>query len=140
MAAIDFASTLITGLVLLTIIFAITRVRNWQRNEPIFKREQSLTTLLNTPATWTLVFLVVAIVFTGGAVAYIGGLPLGVDPEIIGLTLIALFGVIVLGFIFLGIYTAARSRGLSSAPAVGISSATLGMLVLAVILVRLITS
>lgn len=138
MAAIDFASTLITGLVLLIILVGVSRARNWEHDEPLFQREESLTTVLYSPATWTITFLVVALIFTGGAIAYIGGLPVEIDPELIGFALLGLFGVIVLGFLFVGVYTTARNRGLSSAPAVGVSSATLGILVLAVILVRLI--
>lgn len=138
MAAIDFASTLITGLVLLIILVGVSRARNWEHDEPLFKREESLTTVLYSPATWTIAFLFIALIFTGGAIAYIGGLPVGIETELIGFALMGLFGVIVLGFLFVGIYTTARNRGLSSAPAVGVSSATLGILVLAVILVRLI--
>lgn len=138
MAAIDLVSTLVTGLVLLITVVTVLRIRKWERSEPLFKAEHDVSSLLENPTALTGIFLVLALGFTVGAIAYVGGISVGIDPAVIGQLLIAAFGVVVLLFVLFGVYIAARARGLSSAPAVGVSSVLLGILVLVIILGRLI--
>ncbi len=138
MAAIDLASTLVTGFVLLITIVTVLRIRKWERNEPLLKPDADVSSVLENPTILTGIFLVLALGFTLGAIAYVGGISVGIDPAMIGQLLIGAFGVVVVLFVLVGVYLAARARGLSSAPAVGVSSVLFGILVLTIILVRLV--
>jgi hypothetical protein len=93
------------------------------------------------PVTWTVLFVVMALVFSIGTVAFVGGTNvLGIGPAIGELILLSGFGAVLVGFLFAGLYAAARNRGLREAQAVGASSIVLGFLLIGAITVLLLTS
>lgn len=140
MAAIQ--STVVMGLVLLGIIAAIGVVRDWERTPGSGEdHAASVVEVFRKPVTWTVLFVVMALVVSVGAVAFVDGSSvLGISPAAGELILLAGSGVILVGFLFAGLYAAARNRGLREAQAVGASSIVLGFLFIGVIAVVLLTA
>jgi hypothetical protein len=139
MAAIE--STLLMGAVLLVIIVAIGLIRDWERS-PAPEKDQaaSLVGALRSPMVWTVGFVVLALLFMFGAVAFVGGSTvLGIGSGTAELLLVGGFGAAMAGFLFAGLYAAARNRGLKGAQAAGIGSIILGLLAVVVISLRLLT-
>jgi uncharacterized integral membrane protein len=140
MAAIE--STVLMGGVLLVIILAIGLVRDWERS-PTPERNQvgSVIEVFRNPMTWTVGFVVFALLLVIGATAFVGGSNvLGIGQAEGELILLGVFGTAIVGFLFVGLYTAGRNRGLKDAQAAGIGSILLALLVVAVISLRLLTA
>ena len=138
MAAIE--STLLMGAVLLVIVVAIGFARDWERS-PAPNKDQvaSLVGVLRGPMVWTVGFVLLALLFMAGAIAFVGGENvLGIGPDVAELLLLAGFGIVMTVFLFVGLYAGARNRGLKGAQAAGIGSILLGLLAVVVISLRLL--
>jgi hypothetical protein len=138
MAAIQ--STVLMGGVLLVVILAIGVVRDWERSPaPETGQAASVIELFRNPMTWTVGFVVLALLVVIGAVAFVGGSNvLGIGQGEGELILLSVFGVGIVGFLLVGLYTAGRSRGLKNAQAAGIGSILLAFLFMIVIALRLL--
>ena len=140
MAVSNLVIGTVMGLVLLVIAGAIGVVRNWERQSPgMSEAGSALENAVNSPTAWTVVFLVFALGLGIGGVVFVGGLSIpGVSQGVAQAVLIGGFGLLVAFFFLAGIYSTVRARGLGSAPAVGISSAILGLLIIAGIVLNLL--
>lgn len=143
MATIEspLGGTLLMGLVLLAVILAIGVLRDWERSPGSGEdRAASLVGALRSPVVWTVGFVGFALLFMVGAIAFVGGSTvLGIGPGIGELILLGGVGAVMVGFLFTGLYAAAKNRGLKSAQAAGIGSIVLGFLVIVVISLQLLT-
>lgn len=145
------ASTLLTGVLLLAILGVIGRLRDWQRNAAASggggagERAPSPTTgdrlerALRSPTGWILTFLALVLGFGGGAVLFVS------DPSVPGMSQGALqlllagaFALVILAYVFLGVYVSARARGQKSAFAAMIGAWVLGLLFIAAISLQLL--
>jgi len=145
MATLNITSALLMGLFLIAIAAVFIRLRNWQEVTSVREAESGLDLIedaLNNPATWTVVFVVVALGLTTLAVALVGGAPLpGLTLPGQGLIEAAFIGVVglVFGvFLFLGLFVAARGRGLSNAPAVAFSAIMVGLVFITIVTIKLL--
>lgn len=145
MATLNITSALLMGLFLIAIAAAFIRLRNWQEVTSVREAESGLDLIedaINSPATWTVLFVVVALGLTTLAVALVGGAPLpGLTLPGQGLIEAAFMGVVglVFGvFLFLGLFVAARSRGLSNAPAVAFSAIMVGLVFVTIVTIKLL--
>lgn len=129
------ASTLLMGVFLLVIVAGIAGLRRWQHEEARPRtRGTMLSGIARSPQTWIVVFGLVVVALVGGSLLYVGGLELpSVSQGAVWTGLVALLGLVFLVFVFLGIYDAARSRGLKASQAAGVSSMILGMLLVVAI-------
>jgi uncharacterized integral membrane protein len=140
MAAIQ--STVLMGGVLLVVILAIGLVRDWERSPaPEMSQGASVVEVVRSPMTWTLGFVVLAVLIVIGAIGFVGGSNvLGIGRSEAELILLSVFGVAIVGFLFVGLYAAGRNRGLKNAQAAGIGSILLAFLLVVVISLRLLTT
>lgn len=138
MAAIE--STVLMGGVLLVVILAVGVIRDWERSPaPETGQTASVIELFRNPITWTVGFVVLALLVVIGAVGFVGGSNvLGIGQAEGELILLSVFGVAIVGFLFVGLYSAGRSRGLKDAQAAGIGSILLALLLVVVISLRLL--
>lgn len=133
----NVASTVLMGLLLIGVIVAIVRGRNWYDYSPPTTETSPGETLLavaRTPAAWMAVFFVLVAGFGGATVLLVTDTALPGGSMVIW----AGFGIILGGFAFLGAYSAARTRGRPNSQAVAEGAFLLGFLVLAVIAARLV--
>ncbi len=140
MAAIQ--STVLMGGVLLVVMLAIGLVRDWERSPaPKTSQAASVVEVFRNPITWTVGFVVFALLIVIGAVGFVGGSNvLGIGRSEGELILLSVFGVAIVGFLFVGLYTAGRNRGLKNAQAAGIGSILLALLLVVVISLRLLSA
>lgn len=89
--------------------------------------------LAYNPMTWTVSFVLLAVVFLAGAVVMVEGV-----SGVVGTALLAVGGAVLGGFLFFGAFFAARDRVGQTAAAVGIAAVTTGLIVLLGIVVRLV--
>jgi hypothetical protein len=141
MASSVLLSSLLMGILLIAIVVGILRFRQWRRGPDVADGTDLVERTLRSPATWTAVFVVIAIGLVLGVVAVVSGdsLPLPEDFWSLMTLFLAPFIVFLAFYLFAGVYSSARDRGLSSAPAVGLASAVLGFLLVAAIVVKLFT-
>lgn len=133
-SAVYLVSMALMGVLALVVIAATATGRDWRRYTPEIGREDVdlLTGLSRSPLVWVLsFFLLVVLALVAVFVALSGG----------GTTLfVALAGLLVLGFILLGVYAVGRSRGHPHAYAVGEAVITLGFLFLILVSVYLLSN
>lgn len=151
MPEIYLVSTLLMGVLAIAIALVIARMgqratpsghaggrsgyAEWStRNTPQSSR---IVGLANTPAVWTGLFITIAIVFLAGVVLVIEGGEM-IDVAALQTAVLAVGGAVLIGYVFLGSYFAARDRFGNSATGVAIASATLGLLILIGVVVRLL--
>lgn len=154
MAAINYLfSTLLMGLSLLVIGWTLTRIRPWQRYSPagtgapgyVFPAttggESLLVRTARSPTIWIVGFVLLALGFGAGTLVFIAGstFPDGV-ARTAGLALGGLTALLLLFFLFLGVYRSARGRGLGSSQAAAVSAWVFGALLLAAIATKLLTA
>lgn len=75
----------------------------------------TISKIISSPITWTISFVFLAIAGTGSAILYLSDATVPFDPF---LGVAAVIGVIVVGFLAIGIYATARNRGHSNAMSV----------------------
>ena len=156
MPEIYLLSTLLMGLLVIAVAIAIAR--SGQRATPSGNAggrsgfaewsgrsdvdSSRLLEVANNPTTWTVSFVLLAVVFLAGAILMIEGLPegMGIDTGVLELVVLGIGGAILVGYVFLGAYFAARDRIGQTAAAVGIASAAIGLLLLIGVTVMLLTA
>ena len=132
MAANTLLSTLLMGIVLLAMVALAIRLRAWRRAEVSADTTSSIDTLaavLQSPTAWMTLFFLLVLV---GAVT----LPEGTQA-LVTAALLAVGGLVLGGFVFFGTYASVRGRGYGSAPAVGMGSLAVGLVILVVVVGQL---
>ena len=140
MAANPFLMSLLMGLVLIVIAALAVQLRGWRHDAEAGAGGafQAAARALRSPVSWAVVFLVLVAAAILGALAAVGAfqIPASVQP-MVGTALVAAVAVVFGGFVFLGIYAAVRGRGHGTAPAVGLGSLTVGLLVILLVVANL---
>jgi len=141
MAANTLLSTLLMGIVLLAMVALAVRLRPWRRVEVSADTGSSIDAIaavLRSPTAWMVVFFLLVLVTVAGSLALVGAvtLPEGTAP-LVTAALIGVGGLVLGGFVFFGTYASVRGRGYGSAPAVGMGSLAVGLVVLVVVVVQL---
>lgn len=131
-------SALLTGALLLAVWVLVSRMENWRSYElATANLGRDRGSLADSPAAWTVGFVLMALVAGGGAVLLVSDASIG--AAVGGWTTIAgVFGVLLLGYLLYGTYSSARHRGLHSAQAALLSAWLFGSLVLVVIAAKLL--
>lgn len=137
------ASTLVTGLILLSVWAFVARMENWRRyhspptgpdREPGRGADSA-----ESVGVWIAGFLLLVAVAGGGAVLLVSEAALtGALGTWVGLA--AVFGVLLGGFLLWGTYSSARHHGLPSAHAALLSAWVFGSLFVAGIAVNLVVA
>lgn len=133
---------LLSGLLLLAIAVGVLRLRNWRHAAAASagprSAEVAFSRAIRSPTTWTVGFLVLVLLALAGTLAMVGAIPLPESARpTVTTALLAASGVVLGGFVFLGVYAAVRERGYGSAPAVGLAALVVGLVVLLVVIARL---
>jgi len=135
----NVASTVLMGLLLVGVVVAVLRSRDWYDYSPTDEESgvgETLERLARSETVWMASFLVLVLLFGGAAVLFVSG---GSVPG--GVTLIGgAFAVVVTGYVYLGAYSSARSRGRPTSQAVAEATMLVLLLVAAAIAVRLVIS
>jgi len=118
-------SSLLMAVVLLGVGFAAVRSRAWRQYAPVGDHEgNAAVALLKQPATWTWGFVVIVIGALASTLAYLNGVAVAQS------ILVPLLGGLVVAYLVVGIYYAAKSRGHAHAYAVAESMIALAALIL----------
>lgn len=140
MAQTLFLSTLLTGALVLAVVLVAVRWVDWQgytQDSP--EGPGMVSRAAGNPTVWIVGFLLLLVVFGGGAVVFVAGIGL---PEsmvsAIGLVLGVATATVVGGYLFYGTYASARGRGRPSSVAVAEGSTLVGTMVLLVITLKLV--
>jgi hypothetical protein len=149
MAENTIVFTLLSGLVLLVIVAVVLQIRSWRRGpEQLRGRSTGVRTpssadaaiaeALRDPTTWTVGFLLLVLVAVAGSLAMVGALPIPESAQpLVGAVLLAISAIVLGGFVFAGVYASVRSRGYGSAPAFGLGSLAVGLIVMVIVVVQL---
>ena len=140
------ASTVLTGLVVVALVVAVARSREWRAaaatpgdvrtggTSPV----TTLAAAAQSPLGWTVAFLVLVLGIGGGALAFVTGAIPSAVSQVAGVALVLVAAAVLGGYLFWGVYHSARYRGIESAQATGTGLWVLGMLLIVAIVVRLI--
>lgn len=133
-STVYLVSMAVMGILALLVVALTATGRDWYDYTPRISppERDTLSELASSPRAWVVLFFLVVAVVLGATLSTLGGG--SATPAL------ALVGLLVLGFVVLGVYAAGRSRGHPHAYAVGESVITLGALLLLVITVYLLTS
>lgn len=146
------ASTALMGLFLVAVTVGVRRsyqqgtpstvdrpmIGSGQQSEFALPGEAVVGRLARDPAAWTAGFLLLALGAAGGSILVVTP---GVSATIqrsVGFLLGGGLLALLLAFVFLGVYSGARNRGLHKAQGVAAGSLMLGLLLVGVVIVRLI--
>lgn len=123
-SAVYIASMILMGVLALIVIGATATSRDWYSYTPEIGRPEvgGLTGLSQNPTAWVVAFFLLVALALGTVLAALSG---GGTTLFLGLA-----GILVLGFVMIGVYAAGRSRGHPHAYAVGEVVITLGFLFL----------
>ena len=131
--------SLLFGLLLVGIA-AYLSGHGWRRYAPLLERaddRSSLRRVLDSPAVWTLVFLVAVIAAGVAVVAFVAGeLPEGIN-QLAGLFLVAGTVIGLTLYLFYGTFVSARNRGLKNSQAAAFGSWAVALLFIAVVVFKL---
>lgn len=136
---IYLASALVTTAVAAAVVLAAVRLGNWQsyvvgRGGGAVDR---LRRLADSPAAWMAAFIALVLGFGGATVLFLSG---AVSAATIGLALGVGAVVVLGGYVFVGFYTAARSRGRPAAQGVAEAVVMLGVIAVFVIAAKLVAA
>lgn len=134
MAALQLIGTAVTGLFLLVVALAIARGVDWRSNDIFAARENGgslVGALAESPAVWVVTFLSLALGLTAVVLVAVGGFGLSA-PGGVALA-VAPFAALLLAYLVVGTYTAARDRNVSAAVATLAAALVVGVLLLAAI-------
>jgi hypothetical protein len=122
------------GILALLVVALTATGRDWVDYSPRISppERDTLTELASSPRAWVVLFFLVVAVALGATLSTLGGG--SAAPAL------ALVGLLLLGFLVVGVYAAGRSRGHPHAYAVGETVITLGALLLLVLAAYLLTS
>lgn len=128
------ASMVVMGVLALVVIAYTATGRDWKHYTPEISRPEgdTLSRLASSTAVWILLFFALVALGLAATLVALGG---GSTTFLVGVV-----GLLVLGFLVLGIYAAGRSRGHPHSTAVGEVILTLGALFLVVLAAYLLTS
>lgn len=91
------------------------------------------------PIAWVVGFLGLVVVVGGGAIAFVAGNALPqIGTQAAGAVLAIVFGGLVCGYLFSGVYLSLRSHGRKSAEATGVALWLLGLIAVGVIAAQLV--
>ena len=139
MAQTLILSTLLTGVLVLAIALAAVRWVDWRGYALDSPEGPGLVSrVASHPAAWIVGFLLLLVVFGGGAVAFVAGTLSESMVNAVGLVLGVVTAAVVAGYVFYGTYASARGRGRPASVAVAEGSTLVGALFLLVITVRLV--
>lgn len=143
MAANPFLMSLLMGLVLIVIAALVVRLRGWRQDEGADAGNafDDVARALRSPASWAVLFLVLVGAAVLGVLTAVGAfqIPASVQP-VVGTALVAAVILVFGGFVFLGIYATVRGRGHGTAPAIGLGSLTVGLLIVLLVVANLFMS
>lgn len=132
------ASAVVMSALVLAVVGAVLRLGRWQSYstgdaEGVTERWHRLKT---SPATWTAVFLLLCLGFGGLAILWVSDVTVP-GAGMFGVALATLAAAVLGGYLFYGVYTAARSRGRPAAWGVFEAVVMVGFVAIAVITVNL---
>lgn len=134
------ASTLLMGVVLVVAVVAV-RTAGTRRTHAVTDSGELATTvegIARSPTTWTVAFLALSAIGVGGALLFVtGASPVPSIPGL-GLWLVGVLVGVVLSYLVWGVYHAVRYRGLHRPAALAAAAWTVGMLVVALVSLRLL--
>lgn len=122
-------------LALAVVVFVATaRGRNWEHYTPRIggPRPSGLSQLTSSVNAWVVGFILLVVLTAGAVLAAVQGGSVAL--------LLAVFGLLVVGFLTIGVYAIGRSRGHPHAYAVGEAVVSLGFVVLLAIGGQLVTT
>jgi len=131
------ASSVLMGALVVAIVVASLRLREWHDYTPPVDPGDSgwLHGLADSPTVWIAVFLLLSVGFGGATVLYVSGaLPAGVLLPVLG----AAAFLVVVGYLFVGAYSSARSRGRPTSQAVAEGTMLTGFLFVLAIAAKLV--
>lgn len=133
-STVYLVSMAVMGLLALLVVTFTATGRDWNDYTPRISPPEgdTLTELSSSPRVWVVLFFLVVALVLGATLATLGG---GSATPVL-----ALIGLLVIGFLVIGTYAAGRSRGHPHAYAVGETVLTLGALLLLVLTAYLLTS
>lgn len=146
MVSIALLSTALMGMLVIATFVAVARIggqRNPSRSEEPTDRYAELTEMLSefvkTPAVWAVGFVVVTVGIGAATVLAVGdfGLPEGMSDTFLTLVYAAV-GLLLTGFVFLGVYFATRGRGLGNAHGIAAGSFAAGLVFLVLVTAQLL--
>lgn len=145
MATLNITSAILMGLFLIAIAAGFMRLRDWQEVVTVREAESGLdfiARILYTPATWILLFVLVALGLTMLAVVFVGGTPVpGMSMPgqgVIEAAFIGVVGLVFAAFLFLALFAGAKNRGLSNAPAVAFGAIVMGLIFVTIVTIKLL--
>lgn len=136
----DVASTVLMGLLLVAVAVALAYGRDW-RSYPFGGDDDAFTTVSKaaaSPTIWIVTFFLLVLGFGGTTLLYVTST--GATQELALVVLGALIGIALAFFLFMGVYRSVRSRGRSTAEAVGAGAWALGFALVAVIVLKLVVA
>lgn len=123
-SSVYLASMIVMGVLALLVVAVTALGRDWYDYTPRIGRPEPdlLTGLSEDPRAWVVIFLLLVLLGTGATLSALSG----------GTTtlFLAVAGLLVLGFLVVGVYAAGRARGHPHAYAVGEVVITLGFVFL----------
>lgn len=147
---IALITALVMGLFLLLVVTAITRNNRWRIYETSNDRAQlsrsavlleRSTEWIRSPWSWTLLFVFLTAGFAISVLLYVGGGPASeASQRVAGLVIAGFFLILVSGFLFIGMYITAKSKGRSNAWGVAEGIFALGVVFIGAIVVNLLVS
>lgn len=146
MVSLTLLSTALMGVLVVATFVAVARIGG-QRSPPgseeptdrYAELTETLSELVRTPAVWTVGFVVIAVGVGAAAVLAVGdfGLPEGMSGLFLNVVYAAV-GLLLTGFVFLGVYFATRGRGLGNAHGIAAGSFAAGLVFLVLVTAQLL--
>ncbi|MFB6309216.1 MAG: hypothetical protein ABEH35_07800 [Haloarculaceae archaeon] len=139
------ASTALMAVVVVGVVLWAARGRQWYRYSPSTADEgwyrtdaetSGFAATLGETRTWILAFLVASVVAVGGVLTYVTTAPPGQTS--VGLGVAVIFGVLLGGYLIVGVYSSARRRGHPSSIAAAETATVVGALFLVAIALQLV--
>lgn len=135
-------SSLLTGVVLIMLVFILARARQWRTSSTGVNRgsgkhvDDNVATIIvriaRTPLAWTVGFLALVVIFGAGTVAFVAGM------NGAGVAVAIIFASALGAYLLWGVYHSARHRDLSDAQATLLSLWVIGFLFIAAIILNLV--
>ncbi|WP_255150626.1 hypothetical protein [Halorarius halobius] len=140
MADLAYTATavLMTAFVL-AVVGAVLRFRHWESYAPTDGAGllDRLDALKSSPAVWGVTFLLLVFAFGGAAVVWVSGMQVP-GAGMVGVAMAALGGVVIAGYLFVGVYSSARSRGRPAAWGVAEGAMLVGLAIVLAIAAKLV--
>lgn len=135
------ASALVMTGVVLAVVAAVLRFGDWRSYAIVGAGDPGarLRRVADSPVAWMAAFLVLTLGFGGTAVLYVSGVAIP-GAEALGIVLALGAGTVLGGYLFVGTYNAARSRGRPAAQGVAEGVVLLGIFVVVVITAKLVAA